>query len=102
MTTQSEISGWFDRGVNYKATHMVVVVDDFDHEDYPVYARVDETLPADAEPIRDPNNAYVMVGPSSRSVAAEYSGKNMQRVMEVYDLRMDRETQLAEFRAFHY
>ena len=37
MTTKHEIAQWFDRGVSEGATHMIVVCDTFDHEDYPVY-----------------------------------------------------------------
>ncbi len=45
---------------------MIVVCDSFDHEDYPVYV--------------DPGEDFW-------DVFAEYSGKNMQRIMEVYDLQ---------------
>jgi hypothetical protein len=79
MTTKQELVTWFNRGVENGATHMIVVVDD--HEDYPVY------VPADR---------------NARTVAAGYDGRNMQRVMEVYDLRLDRDQQMAETRAFHY
>ena len=60
---------------------MIVVVDTFDHGDYPV---------------------YVAAGQDAHTVAAGYNGKNMQRIMEVYDLRLDRDRQMAETRAFHY
>lgn len=80
-TTREEIAGWFDRGVKKGATHLIVACDTFDHEDYPVYV----------EPGEDP-----------REVAARYSGVNMQTVMEVYALHLDKATQLAEHRAFHY
>lgn len=80
MTTEAEIGQWFDRGKTEGATHLIVVVDTFDHEDYPVFAASDE----------DCLRKY-----------DEHDGPNMQRVMEVYDLRGDRAAQLAEFRAFH-
>lgn len=80
MTTKSMISAWFDEGVRDERTHMIVVCDTFDHEDYPVYASSD----ADCLDKHDQHN-----------------GRNMQRVMEVYDLRMDKQRQLAEFRANH-
>lgn len=35
------------------------------------------------------------------TVAAKYDGKNMQIVMEVYDLSLDLEAQLREERAYH-
>ena len=81
MTTKTEISEWFDRGATQGATHMIVVCDSFDHEDYPV---------------------FVKPGQDAREVAAEYDGKNMQRIMEVYNLSMDREKQLGQTRAFNY
>jgi hypothetical protein len=79
-TTTDMISSWFDRAKEAGATHMLVVCDTFDHEDYPV----------DVNP-----------GTDARKVFAEYNGKNMQRVMEVYDLSMDKFSQLLERRAFH-
>lgn len=79
--TRTNISGWFNRGVKEGATHMIVVCDTYDHEDYPVYVK----------PGQDP-----------REVAKGYDGTNMQRIMEVYNLKMDKESQLNEHRAFHY
>lgn len=46
-------------------THVVIVCDTFDHEDYPVFVAADEDV---------------------RAVCERYSTANMQRVMEVYDL----------------
>jgi hypothetical protein len=79
-TSKAELRTWFDAGVQQGARYMIVVCDSYDHEDYPVYASTDEEVWAKH---------------------AEYDGKNMQRIMEVYDLRMPRETQMAEFRAQH-
>ena len=56
--TKDEISSWFDRGVAQKATHMIVVCDTLDHEDYPCFAS------SDADAIEQ--HSY-------------YDGKNMQR-----------------------
>lgn len=78
---KSEIAEWFLGGLEKGATHMIVVVDTFDHEDYPVYVMPEENV---------------------REIAKNYDGENMQRIMEVYDLGMDMEAQLAEHRAFHY
>jgi len=80
MTSRAQIERWFDEGVARGATHMVVA-SDFNHEDYPVYV--------------DPNE-------SAREVAQKYDGHNLQRLMEVYSLKLDKAAQLAEFRAFHY
>ncbi len=79
-TTMEEIRAWFDRGKAQGVTHMIVVCDTFDHEDYPVYVK----------PGGDPNK-----------VLSEYSGKDMQRVMEVYNLHLDRDLQLHERRSWH-
>lgn len=81
-TSRQEISEWFERGVSAGATHMIVVCDTFDHEDYPVYVGPDEDL---------------------RKEYDKYNGKNMQRVMEVYVLDPSRkEAQLSEHYAFHF
>lgn len=78
----ADISRWFDEGVDKKATHMIVVCDTFDWEDYPV---------------------YVMPGQDAKAVADKYaSGDNMQRLMEVYDLKLSKAAQLGEARSFHY
>lgn len=79
-TTREVIKGWIDRGLEQKATHLIVVSDTFDHDDYPVFAATD------AEAIEKYD---------------EYNGKEMQRIMEVYDLRMDLAAQLEEKRAMH-
>lgn len=64
MTTASEIRVWFKKGVEQGATHMIVVCDTYDHEDYPVYVA---------------EEAFY-------EVYDQYNGVNMQRIMEVYDL----------------
>lgn len=81
MTTKDQISDWFDRGVKDGATHMIVVCDTYGYEDYPVYVYPDE---------------------NPMLIQEKFSGKNMQKVMEVYNLRGDRETQLNMTRAFCY
>lgn len=80
MTTREEIGAWFDRGVAQNATHMLVVCDTFDYDDYPAYATGDD-------------NAVERY--------AYYSNASMQKVMEVYDLRMDKDTQLTSHRVFN-
>ena len=80
-TTRQEIAEWFEEGVKNSKTHMIVVCDTFDYDDYPV---------------------FVSEGESARTAYEERDGRNMQRVMEVYNLRMDMETQLNERRAFNF
>jgi hypothetical protein len=77
----SDIEGWFQRGVNEGATHMIVVCDTFDHEDYPVFVKPGEDV---------------------REREKSYQGREMQRVMEVYNLGMNMADQLSQHRAFNY
>ncbi len=83
-TTREEIGGWFDRGVAQKATHLIVVVDDFDHEDYPVF--------------------FTCTREGALAKVDEYSKgmHSMQRVMEVYALTLPKDPQLSEHRSFNY
>lgn len=82
VTTREMLSRWLDQLYgNKNLTHMIVVCDTFDYDDYPVYISSDEDV---------------------KEKEAEYAGKNMQKVMEVYSRNHTREEQLAERRAFHY
>ncbi len=80
MTTRGQIGRWFDQGRADGYTHMIVVVDLWDHEDFPVYVA----------PSEDPRQVY-----------NQYAHKKWTNVMEVYDLAADRDTPLAEHRAMH-
>lgn len=80
-TSRTDISNWFDEGVSEGATHMIVVCDTYDYEDYPV---------------------FVKPGQDVRMEANYYRHQSMQRVMEVYALSMDKDNQMNEERAFHY
>ncbi len=78
--TKDKIREWVERGVKTGATHVIVVCDTWDYEDYPVYVE------------------------SSQSVQEKlsyYQNASMQRVMEVYNLSMDIKAQLNEHRAWH-
>ncbi len=79
--TKNEIREWFLRGIEQKATHLVVVCDTFDYDDYPVFVESNENV---------------------KEVESQYDRKNMQKVVEVYNLSMDMESQLNQFRAFNY
>jgi hypothetical protein len=78
--SKTDISEWFDRGLAQGATHMIIVCDTYDYEDYP---------------------KYVLPGQDVRVVEKNCNG-NMQKVMEVYNLQMDKATQMNERRAFNY
>lgn len=77
-TTRQDISDWFDDGKEQNADFMIVVCDTFDWEDYPVYCT---------------NNNFEQ--------KYKNCSRNMQKVMEVYDLSLDKESQLSEYRANH-
>ena len=81
MTTRLDLKRWFDDGVKQKATHMIVAVDSFDYGDYPVYVLPDDDIHEKLTAVR--------MAP-------------MQRIMEVYDLSMDREQQLNEHRVYNH
>jgi hypothetical protein len=76
-----DISNWFDEGVSKGATHMIVVCDTWDYEDYPV---------------------FVKPGQDARAETIRCRSQRMQRVMEVYNLSMDKDSQMNEANAFHY
>lgn len=80
-TTREDIKEWFLRGKSQGATHMLVVCDQFDYEDYPVFIQKDENV---------------------REKEKEYDAKEMQRVMEVYNLSKDMDQQLSQARCFTY
>jgi hypothetical protein len=80
MTTKDEIRDWLKRS-EPTDTHMLMVCDTFNYEDYPV---------------------YVHKGESVKVKEDEFNKKSMQKVMEVYSLKQDIESQLNEYRSFHY
>jgi hypothetical protein len=80
-TTKQDIREWLEQGKGSGVTHVIVVCDTYDWTDYPV---------------------FVMEGEDVRTRMREYDGANMQKVMEVYNLSMDMETQLDEHRALNY
>lgn len=79
-TTKDDIRTWLDHGKTLGATHMIVVCDTHDYEDFP---------------------AYIFEGENARDKHATYDGRDGQRVMEVYSYRLDLEAQLCEHRANH-
>jgi len=77
-TTQDDIRGWWKNRPEL-TTHMIVVCDTFDYEDYPVYVARGQDV----------------------SVELEKYTTNMQRVVEENSAALDFEGQLAEHRAYH-
>lgn len=81
-TTKEQIREWIQRGLDAKkrTTHMLIVCDTFDWSDYPVYVTEDQIC---------------------QEVFEDYSGKNMQKVMEIYNLETDLDEQVNATRAWH-
>jgi hypothetical protein len=79
-TSKADIKEWFEQALKEGGTHMIVVCDTYDGDDYPV---------------------IVLPKESVTEKMKEFDGKNMQRIMEVYDLRLPMEPQLDERRAMH-
>jgi len=82
MTSIQEISKWFDSGVKDGYTHMVIMCDTFDWEDYPQYFTFSENVDIHKK-IKKLN-------------------QNMQTVMEVYKLSEDKRKQLKEKISLNY
>jgi hypothetical protein len=80
VTTKAEIKEWLERGKAKGAAHMLVVCDTYDWDDYPV---------------------YVMPEQNARAMADSYP-KDMQKLMEVYDLSRDLDGQLLQRRAMNF
>lgn len=80
-TTKEDIRSWLESGKERGATHVIVVCDTFDWEDYPVYVMKDEKIQERYD---------------------HFNGKDMQKVMEVYNLSMPIEPQLVEHRARNF
>lgn len=79
--TKADIKRWLNHGKGAGATHVIIACDTFDWDDYPV---------------------YVMPSENVNDVAARYNNVNMQKIMEVYNLSMDLNSQLNEERAWNY
>lgn len=88
MTTRAEIISWFKQGVKSDCTHLIVACDTFSHDDYPVWV-------GNKTPWGGHDNADFW------EVYDQRDDKNLQTIMEVYDLTMDMDSQMREVRAFH-
>lgn len=78
--TKEDIIEWFGMGVQDNAEFMIVVCDTYDYDDYPSYVFSEADL---ADKID------------------YYQNASRQRIMEVYSLKSDMQTQMAEHRAYH-
>lgn len=82
QTTRADLEEWFKQGLKKKATHMIIACDTFDNSDYPVYVKNNE-------------NVIERVNDYSKP-------EKMSIVVEVYNLSMDMNKQLNEYRSFNY
>ena len=80
-TSRADIRRWLEEGKERGATHVLVVCDTYDYDDYP---------------------KYVMPGQDVREMASAKALGEMQRLMEVYNLALDFDVQLAERRSYNY
>jgi hypothetical protein len=79
--SKDDIKRWLASAREEGATHMIVVCDTYDYEDYPCSVMSNEDVHERVSYFRD---------------------QAMQRVMEVYSMALDDESQLNEHRAFNY
>lgn len=79
--TKQDIIRWIENAKSLNATHLIVAVDQYDFENYPVYITEDKDVKEEYERI---------------------TNSNMQGIDEVYDMSMDIDKQLQEHRAFHF
>jgi hypothetical protein len=78
-TTKEDIREWFREAKKHKATHLLVVCDTFEYTDYPI---------------------EVLEGEKIEKVIKDFS-KNMQKVIEVYNIKIDMEKQLSQDRVWN-
>ncbi len=77
----ADLKRYFDKAQEIGATHVIIVCDTFDYGDFPV---------------------YVMPNEDVKKIQQEETDKPMQRVMEVYSLKLPMMDQYNEPRSFHY
>lgn len=80
--SRTDLRNWFKSGVEGENLRMVVWCDAYDYEDYPEYSD--------------------LIGEALKKYTDKENGKDMKKLMEVYDLTGDLDKQMAERRAFHY
>ena len=78
--SKEDVTRWLEQAKKEGATHVVIVCDLFDYEDYPV---------------------EVKPGQDVQEIVRQYRTRIMTRVQEVYSLSRDLEEQLNELIAWH-
>jgi hypothetical protein len=89
MTTIQDIRKWVEEAQEDGCTHLLVVCDTFEYEDYPVKIHSKDKKLENFEW----NDVELALN--------HFDGPNMQKVMEVYNLSLDIEPQLKEQRTWH-
>ena len=90
--TRNQIFQWLHEAKTQGATHVIIVCDTFALEDYPVFVLPHENVRATAEKCRKNNRRGFLISEDIK----------MQKVMAVYFLSRDLNSQLNECRAFHF
>lgn len=67
MTSRSTIKYWLKQGVDLDATHVMIVCDTLLRENYPIFVQPEDNI---------------------ENIIKKYNGRKMQKVMEVYNLKM--------------
>lgn len=81
MTTKNELNEWFEEiGSPQKHSHMIVVTDTYDYEDYPVYVKLSENV---------------------HDVLAKIENQSMSKITEIYSYSQGILPQLEERRAWN-
>jgi hypothetical protein len=79
-TTSNEIRTWLNRGMDEEATHVIVVTDTFNYEDYPYFVKSGENI---------------------KEIIEQYEKSSLTRITEIYNMSMDIEAQLNEKRTYN-
>ena len=78
--TKDDIERWLESAKEKGATHLIVAVDRYDHDNYPIYVGPDEKI--------------------QEKIQGVDSG-NMQGIDEVYNMSINIDEQLSEYRAYN-
>jgi len=80
--TKQDLISWFKQGVDLKKDHMIVLCDQIDWYDFPIYTKG----------LKKFKEAYNKYSPECSAI----------KIIEVYNLNMSMDEQMEEIRAFHY
>jgi gamma-glutamylcyclotransferase (GGCT)/AIG2-like uncharacterized protein YtfP len=78
--TKQDISRWLKEAQQKEATHLIVALDKFDYDNYPVYVSSEEKIEEQIQRIES---------------------QSMQGIDEVYNMSMDIDKQLSEGRVWN-